>query len=82
MSDLQEIYGIFLVGADDVRASMCQDCGGVPQADWLPYWVYDEFHRCTCLRCTLCGSVYGDSEETLEHNQAQLYEHSLEHLVL
>jgi hypothetical protein len=34
--------------AQDVMDSVCPDCGGVPQADWLPFWTYDEFAPCTC----------------------------------
>jgi hypothetical protein len=31
-----------------VLDSICTDCGGVPQADWLPSWVYDEQSQCHC----------------------------------
>lgn len=36
-----------------VDDSVCQECGGIPQADWLPFWVYDEFDECLCnqFRC-------------------------------
>ena len=60
MSDLQENYGIFLDGVDNVRASMCENCGGIPQAPWLPYWVYDEFTECTCAANSCCD----ESEDT------------------
>lgn len=33
-----------------VYGSLCQDCGGVPQADWLPFWVYDELDECLCTK--------------------------------
>lgn len=33
-----------------VRESICVNCRGVPQADWLPFWVYDEFDECLCPR--------------------------------
>ncbi len=34
-----------------VRDTICEICGGVPEADWLPFWVYDEYSECTCLSC-------------------------------
>ena len=34
--------------AQEVFESMCPQCGGIPQADWLPFWVYDEYAECTC----------------------------------
>jgi len=37
-----------LVGQEEVRATMCIVCGGIPEADWLPFWTYDEFGGCTC----------------------------------
>ena len=33
---------------EEVEASKCEQCGGIPQADWLPFWVYDEYDECTC----------------------------------
>lgn len=37
-----------LIQAEEVSASKCDQCGGIPQADWLPFWVYDEYGECTC----------------------------------
>lgn len=33
---------------DEVLDTKCIQCGGIPQADWLPFWVYDMYTECTC----------------------------------
>ncbi len=55
-----------LVMMQEVTDSKCEYCGGIPQADWLPFWVYDEYDECTCWVCTECKEPRPGDDRVLE----------------
>ena len=63
-AQLQRLYP--LVGADDVAAAKCAYCRGIPQEDWLPFWVYDEYDLCTCWVCPECKEQRPGDDRVLE----------------